>query len=188
MDMECLWLATMPQINEDLLRNKYDVVDHLSLAQCAGFAGSSFTEVQHIWRDLSRSNGLEHLVMHAELLWRPSVRHATNLTLNALSNGSSFYPSGYSANHRLPLVTKPNTSNLSSNDGRFVSCDSLCRKRANKDRHFALALVHFRWQFSMYSPCFLHLKIKFTDLCNSPQPSRAIATLNQDLGPNPQLM
>ena len=45
--------------------------------------------------------------MHAELLWRPSVHptqmsHATNLTLNVLSNGSSSYPSCYSVNHRLP--------------------------------------------------------------------------------------
>ena len=46
------YLATITQINEDLLRNKYAIVDHLSLAQCAGFAGSSFTEDQHIWRDL----------------------------------------------------------------------------------------------------------------------------------------
>ena len=43
---------TYPASNEDLLRNKYAIVDHLSLAQCAGFTGSSFTEVQHIWRDL----------------------------------------------------------------------------------------------------------------------------------------
>ena len=33
----------------------------------------------------------------------------------------------------------------------------LCRKRINKNRHFAL--IHFRRQFSMYSPCFLHLKM-----------------------------
>ena len=28
------------------------LVDHLSLAQCVGFADGSFHKVQHIWRDL----------------------------------------------------------------------------------------------------------------------------------------
>ena len=36
----------------ELLCFEYVVVDHLSLTQCAGFAGASFNEVQHIWRDL----------------------------------------------------------------------------------------------------------------------------------------
>ena len=37
---------------EELLRCQHVIVHHLSLAQCAGFAGGSFHEVQHIWRDL----------------------------------------------------------------------------------------------------------------------------------------
>ena len=36
----------------EILRSKYAVVDYLSFAQCARFVGSSFNEVQHIWRDL----------------------------------------------------------------------------------------------------------------------------------------
>ena len=36
----------------ELLHFKYVVVDHLSFAHCTGFAGASFNEVQHIWRDL----------------------------------------------------------------------------------------------------------------------------------------
>ena len=36
----------------EILRFKYTVVDHLSFAQCVGYAGGSFSEVQSIWRDL----------------------------------------------------------------------------------------------------------------------------------------
>ena len=36
----------------EILRNRRAVVDHLSVAQCAGFAGSSFTEVRFVWSDL----------------------------------------------------------------------------------------------------------------------------------------
>ena len=36
----------------EILRDPYAVLDHLSVAQCAGFAGFSFNEIQHIWRPL----------------------------------------------------------------------------------------------------------------------------------------
>ena len=116
------YLATITQINEDLLRNKYAIVDHLSLAQCAGFAGSSFTEVQHIWRDLQVQwagafSDACRAVMEALRAPHPDESHAINLTLNMPSSGSSFYSSCYSENHRLLIVPKPNTSNPSSNEG-----------------------------------------------------------------------
>ena len=36
----------------ELLLFKYAAVGYLLFAQCAGFVGASFNEVQHNWRDL----------------------------------------------------------------------------------------------------------------------------------------
>ena len=36
----------------ECLRNRLAVVDHLSFAECAGFAGCAFGEVQTVWRCL----------------------------------------------------------------------------------------------------------------------------------------
>ena len=50
------------------------MVDHLSFTQCTGFAGASFNEVQHIWRDLqvqwagAYGHGLRAVM---ETLWAP---------------------------------------------------------------------------------------------------------------------
>ena len=35
------------------MRCKHAVLDHLSMATCAGFEGGSFSEVQEVWRDLA---------------------------------------------------------------------------------------------------------------------------------------
>ena len=39
--------------DEEVLRCKFAVVNHLSMANCAGFAGGAFNEVQEVWRDLA---------------------------------------------------------------------------------------------------------------------------------------
>ena len=36
----------------EIMRYHHTVIDHLSVAQCVGFAGGSSGEVQHIWHDL----------------------------------------------------------------------------------------------------------------------------------------
>ena len=43
-------LAREPASDAELLRCPHAVVDHLLMAQCAGFAGAAFGEVRSIWR------------------------------------------------------------------------------------------------------------------------------------------
>ena len=45
-------MARDPASDAELLRCPRAIVDHLSMAQCAGFAGAAFGEVQSIWRQL----------------------------------------------------------------------------------------------------------------------------------------
>ena len=52
MDAYSLPMAREQVIDEDILQCKHEVVNHLSLSQCAGFEGSSFHKVQCTWRDI----------------------------------------------------------------------------------------------------------------------------------------
>jgi hypothetical protein len=42
-------IARLRAVDEEIYCCCWVVVDHLSMAQCTGFTGSSFNEVQHVW-------------------------------------------------------------------------------------------------------------------------------------------
>jgi hypothetical protein len=48
-------IAQPQAMDEEIFCCRWAVVDHLSMAHCAGFAGSSFNEVQHVWSSVQVS-------------------------------------------------------------------------------------------------------------------------------------
>jgi hypothetical protein len=48
-------IARPQATDEEIFCCRWAVVDHLSMAQCTGFAGSSFNKVQHVWSSVQVS-------------------------------------------------------------------------------------------------------------------------------------